>query len=382
MAVPDSRPNWFDQSEFGVPQITDTAGSFIGVLKACLVNGFNVRPITQIVVTSGVAVATAADHGYSGAYGKLLLVEGSAQAGLNGRVQATAVTTNTFTYACPGVADGTYTGGGVTARRAPLGWSVAFENGAATEAVFQRLDGTASSAQLHVLDTRSSPAQTYMSQVSLVEAATAFNAFSNQCPGTIASRSWHHGDVGRGNRNWRIVGDRLGFWALLQSGQSPYTNCHPYWAGDHVPMYAAEVSAAVHIGYGQTPPNVGGITSVAPGNFVAAAGHAFLTFHKAFDGSSINVAGSIAGAGNWGRGMSTPVETTVVAITGDYYTRASGAPLGRMPGLFLPQSNVPFTDLSEHYLEPINRVLVAFTIAHSNTGTQGQMMLDLTGPWR
>jgi hypothetical protein len=381
MAVPSTRPNWFDNTETGAPQITDAAGSFLAVLKACLVNGFNLRPVTQIVVTGGVALATSADHGYSGAYGKLLLISGAADAGLNGRVQPYDVQANTFRYACPGVPDGTYSGG-ITAVRAPLGWSVLFENGAGTQAVLQRLDPTASSAQMHVLDTRAAPAQNWMSQVSMVEAATGFDTFTNQAPGSLNGRTWMHGAAGSGNRRWRIAGDSLAFWALLQSGQSPHTLAHPYFFGDHVPMYPAEVSAALLVGYGQTAPNTGSIASVAPGNFAPTAGHAFLTFHKVFDGSAVGEAGSLAGAGNWGRSLFNVSEDTVVPICGDYYTRASGAPRGRMPGLFLPQANLPFTDLSEHYLEPLGRVLVAYTIAASNNGLSGQMMLDMTGPWR
>ena len=135
MTLLASQPNYFDSSEAGAPSLNNVAGSLLEIIRACGINGFNPKVVTSIVVASGVATATAASHNYTATYGKLLLIEGAPEALLNGRKQPLSVTTNTFTYAAPGVADGTYTGT-MSAKRAPLGWTEPFTG--TNKAIFAR----------------------------------------------------------------------------------------------------------------------------------------------------------------------------------------------------------------------------------------------------
>jgi hypothetical protein len=80
-----TQPIWFDSSEVGAPTLNNAAGSLLEILRACLINGFGSKTVTSISVTAGVATATCAAHGFLGTYGKLVLIEGSGEALLNGQ---------------------------------------------------------------------------------------------------------------------------------------------------------------------------------------------------------------------------------------------------------------------------------------------------------
>lgn len=179
MTLPASQPNFFDSSETGAPALNNVAGSALEVIRACLRTGFNSRVVTSIVVAAGVATATAASHGYSATYGQLLLVEGAPETLLNGRKQPLSVTTNTFTFAAPGVADGTYTGT-MSAKRAPLGWTEPYTG--TNKAIFARSAIEANDIDLRVDDSGTAPATTTAARFLMVKGATGVDTYTSQAP--------------------------------------------------------------------------------------------------------------------------------------------------------------------------------------------------------
>lgn len=227
-----SRPIWYDSTEAGAPTLNNVAGSLLDVLRACLINGFNTQSITSISVTSGVATATAAAHGYSAAYGKLLRIEGAPVSGLNGDVQPLAVDTNTFTYAAVGVPDGTYTGT-ITARRAPLGWTEAFTG--TNKAMFGRAAPEAKAMLLRVDDTASPSAG--FARVHMVESAMDVDTYTDPTPtaATLAGGGyWSKGAANITPKRWVLIGDELFFWLATEhpSGDFSGYNICVYCFGD------------------------------------------------------------------------------------------------------------------------------------------------------
>ena len=177
---------WFDNTETGAPALNNSPASLIGVIRACARTGFNVKTLTSIVVTGGVATATCAGHGYSGVYGKDLLISGATPAGLNGRKALTFVDTNTFKFAAPGVADGAATGT-ITAKRDPLGWVELFSD--TGKSIFKRSDPTATSMLLYILDTNTAPASATEARVRMIEGATDINTLSGLAPTFTAAQA-------------------------------------------------------------------------------------------------------------------------------------------------------------------------------------------------
>ena len=115
---------YFHSAMTDAPVLNGVAGSLIGVLDACLVNGFSLRTVDSLTVSANVATANiSAGHGYEP--DTIVLIAGATPAGLNGQKRVLTATTNTITFAAPGIADTTATGT-INARLAPAGWQKPF----------------------------------------------------------------------------------------------------------------------------------------------------------------------------------------------------------------------------------------------------------------
>ena len=111
------------------PVLNGQAGSLLGILDAVLVTGFDIKPLTGLTVSGGIATATFAGQ-HSAQADSVILIEGvtGALAGLNGEQKVTArPTADTLTFATT-EADGS-AGGAITLKMAPAGWAKPFTNG-------------------------------------------------------------------------------------------------------------------------------------------------------------------------------------------------------------------------------------------------------------
>lgn len=112
---------WFDSTMAGAPTLPgNTQGAVIGVLDACLVNGFNSQTLTSLVVSGGVATATKTSHGFWDH--TVVQITGATPADLNGKKRITYIDSSTFTFEAVGIANGTASGT-ITALMAPSGWT-------------------------------------------------------------------------------------------------------------------------------------------------------------------------------------------------------------------------------------------------------------------
>jgi len=119
---------YFDSTMSGAPSLSGTAGALIGVLDACLVDGFGSVTVDSLVVASNVVTATvSAGHQFAmvGNTGPVIRIAGASPSGLNGDWRVTVTSSTVFTFATSGIGDQTATGT-ITAKRAPAGFSKAF----------------------------------------------------------------------------------------------------------------------------------------------------------------------------------------------------------------------------------------------------------------
>ena len=144
---------YFDSAMSGAPALSGTAGTLIAVLDACLVNGFGAVTVNSLAVASGVATVTVSTgHGFAmlGNTGPVIQVSGATPAGLNVEWRIASFTNSTtFTFACPGVADGPASGT-ITAKRASAGWEKRYSG--TNKAAYARLDPDATAMLLRVDD--------------------------------------------------------------------------------------------------------------------------------------------------------------------------------------------------------------------------------------
>lgn len=144
--MPDTSVRYYDSTMAGAPALSGTVGALIGVLDACLVNGFGTVTLNSLVVAGNVATGTVnAGHGFAmigGAVGPVIAIAGATPAGLNGTWCIASVPgSTTFTFSTAGIADQAATGT-ITAKRPPLGFSKAFSG---TNKAAYRADDVASS---------------------------------------------------------------------------------------------------------------------------------------------------------------------------------------------------------------------------------------------
>lgn len=118
-SVVDTSVKIFTSQMVGAPALTGAAGSKIGVLDACLVNGFDLKSATSLVVAGGVATLSFAGL-HSAIVDSVVLVEGSSIAALNGEQKVTAIGAGVVRFATA-EANATATGT-ITFKMAPAGW--------------------------------------------------------------------------------------------------------------------------------------------------------------------------------------------------------------------------------------------------------------------
>jgi len=119
---------YYDSTMSGAPSLSNTAGSLIGVLDACLVDGFGSVTVDSLVVASDVATATvSAGHQFAmiGNTGPVIRIAGATPSGLNGDWRVTVTSSTVFSFATSGIGDQTATGT-ISAKRAGAGFSKAF----------------------------------------------------------------------------------------------------------------------------------------------------------------------------------------------------------------------------------------------------------------
>lgn len=149
MTLPATTPLWFRDDMGSAPVLRGVVGDAITLLDACLVNGFNSRTATSVVVSSNVATVT-----FSGAFGwlvnQVVEIAGATPPELNGWKRVSTVSGNTLTFPAPGVANTTATGT-ITCKTPGLGWAKVYS--ATNVAVYRAPDVTGTRLYLRVNDT-------------------------------------------------------------------------------------------------------------------------------------------------------------------------------------------------------------------------------------
>lgn len=214
--MPDTSVRYFDSTMSGAPSLSGTAGALIGVLDACLVNGFGTVTLASLVVSSNIATGTvSAGHGFSmigGAVGSVITIAGATPSGLNGTWRIASVADSThFTFVTSGISDQTATGT-ITAVRAPLGFSKVYSG--TNKAVYRADDVMSSRLYLRVADDGTGSAtyaraRGYESMSDVDTGAGPFPTDAQLSGGLYWGKSSAASSTARA---WRLFGDSQGFY--------------------------------------------------------------------------------------------------------------------------------------------------------------------------
>jgi hypothetical protein len=208
---------YYSSFETGAPVLNNVAGAAVNVFDAVLVNGFNARSVSALIVSGNVATATIATHGYntySSTMDMDITIEGATPAGLNGSKMVTIIDANTVTFAAPGIPDGAASGT-ITSKRSSLGWTKPFSG--TSKGMYRPTDVAASGMILRVDDTGGSIRDF---RVMGVESATGIDTYTNQFPTNTqipGGLYWTKGELTSRAKNWMIIGDSRLFYMLVES---------------------------------------------------------------------------------------------------------------------------------------------------------------------
>lgn len=385
----------FTSEDAGAPTLNQTAGSLIGVLDACLVNGFNSKSVTSIVVADGVATVTVSAHGYT--TGRITLISGATPAGLNGRQKVTVTGANTFTFSAAGIADQTATGT-ITVKQAPLEWIKEFSG--TNKAVYKRSSVAATAMKLRIDDTATGVASATQARVLMVESASGVDTYAAESP-TAAQLSggiyWDKGVASAAAKPWIIIGDDLAFYLFVDKTNSPFANTGAlapcgfgdlvsYRAGDtfHTFIAGGQVNANYMfelVGVGSAPSNSNGGIFIARANNQIGGATVMKGLGYAF---SSMLPGQLSS--NYWPVYPSPVDNGMV-ITRSPMLRedvsSANYPIrGEYPGVAYPLAAVGNT-LHKQVLNGIAGFSGDYmAVAIANASLVGCVLVDITGPWR
>lgn len=152
MASPvDTSVKHFRSDMVGAPTLSGAVGTLIAVLDACLINGFDVKSATSLVVVSGVATLSFSGS-HSATVDSVVLVSGvtGALTDLNGEQKVTVVGSGVVKFATA-AADGTASGT-ISFKMAPAGyWTKPFSG--TNLAVYKSTDPAGTGMYLRIDDT-------------------------------------------------------------------------------------------------------------------------------------------------------------------------------------------------------------------------------------
>jgi hypothetical protein len=213
----------------GAPVMNNVAGALIGVLDACLVNGWGSATVDSVSVTAGVATVTrAAGHPFE--IDQITEISGATPAGLNGQKIVLSTTPTTYTFDATGVAPGAATGT-ILHKIAALGWTKPFSG----TNLASYLQGSGSGHYMDVIDTAATTS-VIRGYVNMTAVGVGTGDFPNVA--SAGNPFWNKA-VDSGARPWTLIGDSAGFYLNIQwwsggnmGGTTFFGDIHSYKAAD------------------------------------------------------------------------------------------------------------------------------------------------------
>lgn len=379
MPLPDTSVRYFDSTMSGAPALSGTAGALVGVLDACLVNGFGQVTLNSLVVQDNVASGTvSAGHGFSmirGAnnvspgVGPVIRVAGATPAALNGDWRlADAPNSTTFSFATDGIANQTATGT-ITAQRAPAGWTKAYSG--TNKAAYARPSPQATAMLLRVDD---APAQ--FPVILMYESMTDVDTGAGRCPDT--GTSYYFGKSSTADttaRAWRVWADHRAIYLLARTDANNWQaglffgDLGSYKPGDAYACALIAHPSANATGYLYELAGSSNGARLAR-SYSQTGGNVALARY-----SHQRCSSQIGGAGNPYPGIDGAIHIAVVEAW-----ESSTAARGVMPGLWCPVHalNPPDLTLVDNIPQLPGRQLLASVFCNNIY----RALIDLTGPWR
>lgn len=355
----DTTVKYFDSTMSGAPSLSGTEGALIGVLDACLKDGFGSVTLNSLVVTNNVATATySSGHGFTmqGNTGPVILIAGATPSGLNGRWRVTVTSTTQFTFATSGISNQTATGT-ITAKRAPAGFTKTYSG--TNKAVYRSDDVAGTRLYLRVDD---SPAQ-YPTLI-------MYETMSDVDTGTGASTTRYFAKSSAANstaRAWRLFADARMMYLFADADGSTWPSAMAF--GDIVNYRSGDAFHALLIGHAaaNTTSHLHFVDGTTTGSELAR--------------SYTQVGGAVA-SGRYSHrlcqylgsgGLFTPnYADNALHLWPVHVVEGATVARGELPGLRCPVHNGGLT----------NGIVVETLLMQQTHSASYYAAIDIAGPWR
>lgn len=356
----------YRSTEFGAPVLSGQAGALIGVLDACLVNGFGSLSITSLTQTGGVATAvTASPHGYANS--PKVTVSGATPTEYNGEVTATVTATNSFTFPILPGAAATATGA-ITVARSGAGFTKAFSGG--NLAAYRQPLAGANGFYLRVDDTVAATSR-IVGYEGMSGVSTGVNAFPTEAQVAGGLYVVKSSVASATARAWFLVTNGSIFYLVVnQAGAADWATAVPIVYGDITSYKSADAFATLLIASTSTTGTadfstmgINAITALQAGQFMARSyvqTGGSITIGKTSDFSKAEGGVSL---GKSGAVYPSPVDGGLYSAEVYINEPAAGVLRGVLPGLQNPLHKTPLQlfdiwvpggDLSGRTFEAVN----------------------------
>ena len=413
----------------GAPQLSNNWGCLVDLLDACLVNGFNLKPITSITSADGVATATI-DGGHLYQVNQVLLIAGASDAAYNGEVRVLSATSTKFTYAVLGAPASPASGDTLTVKVAPLGIEKVFSG--TNKAAYRSKNVLSNRPYLRVDNSKAEQYNTAWAKKAKVGIAQGMSDMDTvvgaQAPYDPAApnQNWQTtGDTDSGNvvdgwykwyyarytypwgsteanvpqeynRPWVLVGDDRGFYLFNEhgtdygSGRSGYcfTDFESYRQGDpfNTLLAATDFYASAGSGiadWGATARNYFNRSLDMTGK-ILMRDHTLLGGNQRVGLTSLNTNNgqTISGRAT-GIPFPNPVDYALILHPTYLMQESSKGLRGKLPGLMWVHNDQPLQDLDivDNVVGYAGRKFLLVRMNYANEVASSVMALDITGPW-
>lgn len=234
MPKADTSVKWFYSGMADAPALSGQAGALINLLDACLINGFSTRTPDSVSISAGVATVVI---GAGNPYEKhaVVSISGASNAVLNAEWRIDSATATSFTFLCPGVADGVVTGASV--KRAGGGWTKPFSG--TNLAAYQSADPASTQLYLRVDDSGTTAAQV-RGYENMTDISAGTGLFPTTVQRTESSAVWQKSNAANStSRDWVVVTDGLLFF------YAPASNAQVNFLGQHTPFRFGDIRSRV-----------------------------------------------------------------------------------------------------------------------------------------
>lgn len=364
---------YFRSAQSGAPVLSGTKGTMISVLDACLISGFNLKPITNLTWAEGVAKVTI-DGGHGYLEDDIVLVEGAEQPGYNGEHRIRVLSPTQFTWLLPDDPLASPATGSLTVKIAPIGWDKVFA--ATNKAVYRsrRPEGTGYLLRVnHDSDTRYARVRGFLS---MTDVDTGLEPF----PTTGVNEGGLHwaasGYANTSAREWSLIGDAGMFFLLVRSHDS--YGIAFYGFGDISTYKPGDAHHCILMGQEANDPYYA-YAGFANGNMRADTGRYIAKRYFQVGGTRSFIMSGSAMSGSFGRGLPfpSPIDNAVhfyrVQVQDDSVR-------GDMPGVIQCIEEYPFSH--RFVLKGVPGLGDSLRDILFHDVYDGRVCFDLTGPWR